>query len=82
MSSSCDSIYWINSSDILEDVFEGILSECQPPHELNEVAVNHASGCSALLLVAAFSPHPHVFDCVHVSSGYRVDEVDLMIYSQ
>jgi len=33
-------------------------------------------------LVAAFSLHRHVFDCVHVSSSYRVDEIDLMFYSQ
>ena len=80
--SSCDILYWINSTDILDDVFEGILSEFQPPHELNDVSVDHASGCSALPLVAAFSLHPYVFDCIRVSSGYRVHEVDLLIYSQ
>ena len=81
-SSSCDSLYWINSSDTLDDIFEGILSKFQPPHELNEVGVDHASGCSALPLVAAFSPHPHVFYRVGVGSSHRVHEVDLEINSQ
>ena len=80
-SSSCNSLYWINSTDILDDVFEGILTEFQPPHELNDVGVDHASGCSALPLVATFSHHPHIFDCVRVRSSYRVHEVDLVIYS-
>ena len=81
-SSSCDSLYSINSSDTLDDIFEGILSEFQPPHELNEVGVDHASGCSTLPLVATFSPHPHVFYRVGVGSSHRVHEVDLVINSQ
>ena len=81
-SSSCDSLYSINSSDTLDDIFEGILSEFQPPHELNEVGVDHASGCSALPLVAAFSPHPHVYYRVGVGSSHRVHKVDLVINSQ
>ena len=47
-----------------------------------EVGVDHASGCSALPLVAAFSPHPHVFYRVGVGSSHRVHEVDLVINSQ
>ena len=81
-SSSCDSLYSRNSSDTLDDIFEGILSEFQPPHDLNEVGVDHASGCSALPLVATFSPHPHVFYRVGVGSSHRVHEVDLVINSQ
>ena len=55
--------------DVLDDVFKGILSGFQPPHELNELGVDHASSCSALrlVIVMSISPHPHVSDCVRVT---------------
>ena len=53
--SSCDILYWINSTDILDDIFERILSEFQPPHKLNDVGVDHDFLLRRLAIIHMFS---------------------------
>ena len=69
----------VHGSDVTEDVLEGVGTELQTPHKLDEVCVNYNPCNATFFLIAPFCQHPHVLDFVCVGTRHWIDEVERLV---